>query len=267
MITFEFRSDSSLFIESRKMLTCRAHFHTDIELIHMHRGTVKARAGTHTYTLREGDVFLTFPNQIHSFSHDSPDEESTIAIVSLAMCSEYKPLLRQNIPQSNHIPADRVPKELTELLSKMRSASGPYSAGIRKGYWLIVLGLLLPCMTLLPSQENESDVLRSLLNYCMEHLNDELTLERVAAEVCVGKYYISHLFRQRLGIGFHEYVNLLRINEAGKLLLETDLSVTEIGDRVGFASPRTFNRVFRDHTMTSPREYRQKGGVLYEGRL
>lgn len=266
MITYESRANA-LYIESRRMLVCRPHFHPDLECIWMRRGTVKARADTHTYVVGEGDFFLTFPNQIHSFSQDSSDEESLILIVPLSMCSEYKMLLRQNTPRCNRIPADRVPPELPGLMSQMEAVSGPYAAGICKGYWLIILGMLLPCMALEPSQENESDVLRSLLNYCMEHLNDELSLERVAAQVCVGKYYISHLFRKRLGIGFHEYVNLLRVNEAGKLLLETDLSVTEIGDRVGFASPRTFNRVFRDHTMTSPREYRQKGGVLYEGRL
>ena len=266
MIAFESRADV-LYVEPRRMLTCRPHFHPDLELIWMRRGSAKARAGAHAYHIGAGDVFLTFPNQIHSFSHDSLDEDGMILIVPPSMSSEYKTLLRQNTPLSNRIPAENVPAELPDLLHRIESASGPYASGIRKGYWQVVLGLLLPHMTLLPTQENESDVLRSLLNYCMEHLDDDLSLERVAAEVCVGKYYISHLFRKRLGIGFHEYVNLLRVNEAGKLLVETDLPVTEISNRVGFASPRTFNRVFRDHTAVSPREYRQKGGVLYEGRL
>ena len=60
----------------------------------------------------------------------------------------------------------------------------------------------------------------------------------------MGKYYISHLFKDRLGIGFHEYVNMMRVNEATKLLTETTESVTDIAYQVGFSCPRSFNRAF-----------------------
>ena len=99
MIAFESRADV-LYIEPRNMLACRPHFHPDLELIWLRRGSAKARAGTHAYHIGAGDVFLTFPNQIHSFSHDSLDEDGMILIVPPSMSSEYKTLLRQNTPLS-----------------------------------------------------------------------------------------------------------------------------------------------------------------------
>ena len=265
MAVHERRSEEMLFERRNaakgRVLFCEPHFHSALEFVLMEEGAVDAHADASRYRLEAGDVYLSFPNQVHFFENDSPDQRSWIVIVPLSMCSDYKKLLRQHLPATNHIPAAKVTPLIRSLLEQMEAAKGVYADSVRKGYWLAILGLLLPHMELAPAQGNENDVLRSLLNYCIENLSGDLRLDEVAERVCVGKYYISHLFRERLGIGFHEYVNMMRVNEAGKLLLETDLPVTEVGYQVGFACPRTFNRVFQKQSGCSPREYRQNGGI------
>jgi AraC-like DNA-binding protein len=61
---------------------------------------------------------------------------------------------------------------------------------------------------------------------------------------------------QKLGMGFNDYINSIRISNACRLLSETDDPVSEISAAVGFNTVRTFNRAFVKHIGSSPREYR-----------
>jgi AraC-like DNA-binding protein len=76
-------------------------------------------------------------------------------------------------------------------------------------------------------------------------------------ELHLSKYYISHLFGDKLGIRFNDYINSLRISEACRLLRTSTLSVTEISDASGFGTLRTFNRAFMKQMGMSPSEYRR----------
>lgn len=247
-------------VDLRRFLQCAPHFHTDLELAWIQQGTSVAHADSKSFPLKKGDVYLSFPNQVHSFSEDSDDLLCWLFIVPLSMCSDYKPLLRKQRPVCNHIPAQQLPAATLEILEQLSQQRGAYAEYVRKGYWLALLGQLLPLMQLEQHSGNENDVLRGLLDYCMTHLGDDLRLETVAEEACVGKYYISHLFKDRLGIGFHEYVNMMRVNEAAKLLTETTESVTDIAYQVGFSCPRSFNRAFLKQMLCTPRAYRQREG-------
>ena len=106
----------------------------------------------------------------------------------------------------------------------------------------------------------QRELLRHVLNYCTENLSSDLQLDTVSKSTGVGKYHISHLFQMALGMGFHEYVNTLRVKEAARLLRDSDLSITEIAFQAGFSCTRTFNRAFQKQFGLSPREYR-KGEV------
>ena len=95
-----------------------------------------------------------------------------------------------------------------------------------------------------------------MLRYCRERYRSDLTLDSVAAALFISPHHISHLFNHRLGMGFRDYVNLLRLDEAEALLRQSDRSVTEIASLCGFGSTRTLDRVFLRHRGMSPRDYR-----------
>lgn len=78
------------------------------------------------------------------------------------------------------------------------------------------------------------------------------------AATCAGlsTAYFSHLFHKKMGVTFTRYVQSLRVEEARRLLAETDKTVTEICFSCGFNSLTHFNRVFRRGERRSPRQYR-----------
>ena len=102
----------------------------------------------------------------------------------------------------------------------------------------------------------ETETIKRILSYCMEHYAEPFTLDEMAKDLYLSKYYICHMFRERLNTNCKEFVNQLRI-EAACDLLKKGTGVTEAAYAVGFSSVRTFNRTFMETMNISPREYKK----------
>jgi len=84
-----------------------------------------------------------------------------------------------------------------------------------------------------------------------------LVLDRVAGISCISKFHFIRLFRQCYGCTPHQYLTETRIRKA-KLLLGSNLTVSDTCFRLGFESPASFASLFRKHTGVSPSVFRQK---------
>ena len=89
------------------------------------------------------------------------------------------------------------------------------------------------------------------------HFKEALTLDDLAEQVHMNKYYLSHAFKREYGVSPMNYMITRRIEESKYLLAETDLSTSHISQLLGFSSPSYFSQVFRRAENTSPMEYRQ----------
>ena len=56
------------------------------------------------------------------------------------------------------------------------------------------------------SQKEEQNLYENLMDYIEEHLDEELTLEKLAGEFFVSKYYIAHIFKENIGLSIHQYI-------------------------------------------------------------
>ena len=116
------------------------------------------------------------------------------------------------------------------------------------------------------TEQNSSDVnarLNSVLTYIREHLRT-VTLEDAAAHASYSRTYFSHLFYEYTGEHFTDYVNRLRINEAVRLLINTDAAIEDIGPMLGYASKPFFYRMLRQFTGLTPGEMRKRAGGTIE---
>lgn len=86
----------------------------------------------------------------------------------------------------------------------------------------------------------------------------ELAIQEAAEVAGMSMAHFSHLFHQKTGVTFTRYVQNRRIEEAKRLMTETDRSITDICYACGFNSLTHFNRVFRRGTGRSPSDYRQQ---------
>jgi two-component system, response regulator YesN len=92
--------------------------------------------------------------------------------------------------------------------------------------------------------------------YIKENYSEDLYLEKLAERFNTSDKYLSRLFKESIGTGFHEYLASIRIAKSKALLLETDLTVTKIGEMVGFTTHSTFFRIFKKYEGINPTQYR-----------
>lgn len=100
-------------------------------------------------------------------------------------------------------------------------------------------------------------VLSKVKSYIEEHYASHITLESIAALAYMNPYYFSSFFKKHTGQNFKSYVTEVRMEHALQLLLETDLLVYEIAERVGYNHVRHFSDMFKKKYGQVPQEYRQ----------
>ena len=102
-----------------------------------------------------------------------------------------------------------------------------------------------------------TDLTWRLIQYIGEHFQEPLSLEGLARELHVNKFYLSHTFSRKLQMNFREYLNHIRLDHARRLIRSTSRPMTEIWAEAGFESQRSFNRVFREVEGMTPGQYRK----------
>ncbi|MEK3722708.1 AraC family transcriptional regulator [Paenibacillus sp. FSL H8-0034] len=110
------------------------------------------------------------------------------------------------------------------------------------------------------SQENQmlskSDtVVRRLVKYLDEHSHMELDTDRIHNDFQLNYQYLSTLFKTKMGTSMFKYHERLRIHHAAELLKNTSMNISEVSDKMGYASPYYFSRVFKKVMGESPSEY------------
>ena len=243
-------------------LACSPHLHRHIEFAFMTEGCADGYADSSVFRIEKGDFFIAFPNQIHRFVSYGP-EKYMLFIVNPDLIPELSHLMVGASPATNLLKASEQPPHLRQLLEALADADksgGEHRDVIVRGYLMALFGELLPCLS--PGQVRNADtqVLRSVIDFCAENYTRPLSLAMLSDELHISKYYISHLFSNKLNIGFNDYINSLRVSAACRQLRSSELSVTEVCESVGFSTLRTFNRAFLKHVGTSPSEYRRSRG-------
>ena len=91
-----------------------------------------------------------------------------------------------------------------------------------------------------------------------ENVYGKITLDELCAELHFGKSHLCHVFKKQTGQGIVQYFIKLKIDEAKRLLTETDRAVNDISSALCFDCPRYFARLFKKETGNTPTEFRKK---------
>lgn len=96
-----------------------------------------------------------------------------------------------------------------------------------------------------------------------ENYSQNLSLEEICMQVSVSKNYFCYLFKRETGMSLWNYLTVVRLQHAKKLLDETELRSYEIAFQVGYDNPSYFSKIFKKYEGMTPNEYRDvKKGIL-----
>lgn len=94
--------------------------------------------------------------------------------------------------------------------------------------------------------------------YIRAHLNEDLTLVRIAAAMFFNPSYLSRYYKQHAGHNISEFIHEYKLQRAKELLANPDLKINEIAEQLGFNTASYFTSFFRKMTSLTPQEYRDK---------
>ncbi len=108
------------------------------------------------------------------------------------------------------------------------------------------------------SAKQQRDLLKKAIGFIDEHYPEEsISLDRVAKKVNISPNYLSAIFSQEVGQTFIDYLTSKRIDEAKRMLRQTDKRSSEITFAVGYKDPHYFSFVFKKVAGCTPSEYRR----------
>lgn len=98
---------------------------------------------------------------------------------------------------------------------------------------------------------------RRCLELMRARVSQDVSLDELAAEAKLSPFHFARMFKQSVGVPPRVYLTRLRVEKACELLGQTDLSITEIAQEVGYSSNQVLARVFLKHMRVSPSDYRR----------
>lgn len=244
----------ALRLQKTEGLRIQPHLHTSAELIYIEKGEAALNTGTLEYKLMTGDFAFIMPSMLHSITPSDDD-----AVIYIINCKTE--LIQDVIKRLNGLrPASPVLKSAnvpSQLLFALHALSTERDKNIAHSWINLIINIVASKLRFAEIHDGvTSDLSNRVLTYLSIHYREQISLEQLSDAMGVSRFHLSHLFSNKLGIGFKEYLNNLKVECAKTLLRTTDTPVSEIYSEAGFENQRTFNRVFRENTGSSPRNYR-----------
>ena len=94
--------------------------------------------------------------------------------------------------------------------------------------------------------------------YIRKHYMEDIQVEQLAAKLYLSPGYLSMVFKKEAGENIKQYIRNVRMEKAEELLVSTQMSVREVGERTGFKNMSYFSKCFRQQYGESPESYRRK---------
>ena len=241
-------------------LRCAPHLHYHVEIVYMLSGRMQAYIDSEPYEVEDGDMLVVFPNKIHRFVDEMQGNKYMLFIINPNLVPEFESIMASSTPQSPLIKNAFSNKRLdyvAKIVADCRHFPEEQKDILMKGYLLSFFAEFMSMLNVGSVRNDDNQALKALVLYCSQNFTKDLSLSTLESELHLSKYYISHLFGDKLGIRFNDYINSLRISESCRLLRTTDDSITDIADSAGFGTIRTFNRAFVKQMGISPSDYRK----------
>lgn len=260
MIPFFENRTEKLWVTFSQSLCFPLHHHVELELFYVLEGRVRIAVRHQEQILTPGHLAVIFPNQIHSYEALG-ETKAILVICDLALVGGNLHTLSKYHPQNPFLSPEELHPNVSYALRQLLE-EGAVHMDIAAGSALVQLALarVLPKLHLFANKSADSHELTyQIVQYVAQHFQEPLSLTVLAKALCISKYHLSRVFSEKMGIRFNDYLNSIRLAYALQQIENTELPIAEIGLEVGFESPSTFYRAFRDHYHTTPLQYRSAG--------
>lgn len=246
------------------------HRHADVEIYYCMEGELNVIINKREHFVKKGDIAIVLPMQSHSIVRGGKNKV-LVSVFGVALLKKFFSRFTQKEFESSvysltDIGEDKILKNILEQTSNLTQSSGDVDE------LLIISNLYRLCAFILDKlcaerQEKIQDFtlvqgVEKALDLVYYNYFEPITVEDGALATGYGKSNFCKIFKKVTGYTFHDFLNKRRVEVALGLLSESNMTVTEISQEVGFTEAKTFCRVFRQIMGVTPLKYKkQKKGT------
>ena len=236
------------------------HTHNHMELFYIVGGKGQFLIQDQLYPVNANNLVIINPNVPHTevSLNAQPLEYIVLGIEGVELASSEQSNGRFSM--LDHFESVEISGCLRNILREMELKSTGYEDVCQAYMEILIIRLMRSTALSVPAQPQQISANRqcaAVKRYIDQHFKETLTLDQLAEEAHMNKFYLSHAFKQEFGVSPINYLISCRIEESKYLLAETDLSISQIAQLLNFSSPSYFSQVFRRTQGVSPVEFRQ----------
>jgi len=255
------------------------HFHPEFDILYFKKDSGRAIVGDHLGTFEKGSIFFLSPNVPHAFHpHEREIKENDEALYViqfsfdslgkeflekyemediknfLISCNQGFILKGKTLEKTKKLMEEIITASPVKQLSTLMEILENFSENADSSLEAITSPTYNPTM-----KEDSINKVNNVINYIIENKHRHISLEEISNELCMTSKSFCRFFKKNTGKNFVSYVNEIKIGEACKLLISTDLTISEICHESGFNNISNFNRRFLELKGMPPKEFRQQG--------
>lgn len=240
------------------------HSHdTRWELLYLRQGLASYTVEEQSFSVRSGALMIIAPGTMHGASYHASDRSGKLERYVLGLEGVSQPLLPAGMSPLVRLDMTNILTSMFQLLEREFLARDAGWEAVCNGVLEALFALIARGATkeqqAAPQKATQAQMLaQEIIAYLHVHYCENLNLQIVADQFYISTYYLSHLMKKQLQIPLMQYVIHLRISEAQVLLRDTDYSVKQIAQMVGYQNFNYFFNVFKKIVGTSPGECRAR---------
>ncbi|GMQ58421.1 AraC family transcriptional regulator [Vallitalea sediminicola] len=250
------------------------HWHREMELLYIIEGSALIKCNDKSFIVNEKDLVVVNCNEIHFGQNLTEDFRYYCIILDphilnsriIDLCdSKYiNPIIENRILFKNLIVNDESVQQCIESINdEYTNRQVGFELCIKASlYKLIVILMRRYINTVLTDTQvkyrtQNIDRFNRILKYIENNYTNDLTLDHMSEQAHTSKYHFCRMFKKMTGHTVTHYINSIRIQEADNLLINSDLSISEIAYCVGFHDTSYFSRIYKSIKDTSPSNRRK----------
>lgn len=231
---------------------CPMHYHNLFEIYFIMEGNCEYFIGGRSYRLEPGDLVLIPEGVIHNTAYKGAGHSRL-----LINCSR-RFIPTRAIPSGHLYRNENIVDKIHDIFLTIeqecahpdRWSEDTISCSMKL---LFILLARNPNTYTVPQEGNE--IVTRAAAYLQQHFSSDVTLEELARFSAVSPEHFSRLFKRETGVGFREYLNLLRLQRAEQMLKQQrDRSVAQIAAECGFGDSNYFSVKFKKMYGISPKQ-------------
>lgn len=275
-----FRNDIYLSYQKHEpmQIAAQAHIHGNIEIIYIKEGSYTMLLDDVEYKLSVGDVILFRSNAIHHIITGSSARNSyyvltlkpevirslaapsTAGIYSLSFAVNHFDAKCLWSKEELTTAAPEIQAGLDMLIREFYNNENFSDIALKLAAGTILLGMMRSGATVQDtSSETNAETIDSIYKavvYINSHYADDISVGQLCLQAGMSYSYFSRSFKSITGKNFKEYLNTIRVNQAERLLVTTNQTISEISSACGYNDISYFIKVFREYNGMPPQTYR-----------